>query len=179
MSSPRSASQRSCCTSATTGAVPLEEGSTSPITSRGRSSSSFPGTDHWPWIGQEKAVEEIQEFLTGMRDSAEPDRAMVAVMFVDIVDIVDSAKRAAKLGDRRWADLLESFYAVAKRALDGSRGLRRTSLAPAFGVAHHPARMSGIFGSSGKTANPAGTMGSLVGVIGRRSARCDQRIWRS
>jgi hypothetical protein len=26
--------------------------------------------------------------------------------------------------------------------------------------------MSGIFGSSGKTANPAGTVGSLVGVIG-------------
>jgi hypothetical protein len=26
--------------------------------------------------------------------------------------------------------------------------------------------MSGIFGSSGKTANPAGTIGSLVGVIG-------------
>ena len=45
-----------------------------------------------------------------MRDSAEPDRAMVTVMFVDIVD---SAKPAAKLGDRRWADLLESFYGVA------------------------------------------------------------------
>src|SRR5262249_12610082 len=26
--------------------------------------------------------------------------------------------------------------------------------------------MAGIFGSSGKTANPAGTIGSLVGVIG-------------
>jgi hypothetical protein len=26
--------------------------------------------------------------------------------------------------------------------------------------------MSGIFGSSGKTANPAGTIGTLVGVIG-------------
>ena len=26
--------------------------------------------------------------------------------------------------------------------------------------------MGGIFGSSGKTANPAGTVGSLVGAIG-------------
>jgi pimeloyl-ACP methyl ester carboxylesterase/class 3 adenylate cyclase len=79
----------------------------------------LPGADHWPWIGHEEAVEEIQEFLTGMRDSAEPDRAVTTVMFVDIVD---STKRAAELGDRRWADLLESLYAVVRRELDRYRG---------------------------------------------------------
>ena len=79
----------------------------------------LPGADHWPWIGHEEAVEEIQEFLTGMRDSAEPDRAIVTVMFVDIVD---STRRAAELGDRRWTDLLESFYAVVRRELDRYRG---------------------------------------------------------
>ena len=54
-----------------------------------------------------------------MRDSVEPERALVTVMFVDIVD---STKRAAELGDRRWADLLERFYAVVRRELDRSRG---------------------------------------------------------
>ncbi len=54
-----------------------------------------------------------------MRHSAEPDRAIVTVMFVDIVD---STRRAAELGDRRWTDLLERFYAVASRALDSFRG---------------------------------------------------------
>jgi class 3 adenylate cyclase len=38
------------------------------------------------------------------------------------VDIVDSTKRAAELGDRRWADLLESFYVVVRRELDRHRG---------------------------------------------------------
>ena len=101
----------------------------------------LPGADHWPWIGHEQAVEEIQEFLTGMRDSAEPDRAVATVMFVDIVD---STKRAAELGDRRWANLLESFYAVVRRELTPRtrdrygwrrvlRDLRRTS-------ARHPMR---------------------------------------
>jgi class 3 adenylate cyclase len=79
----------------------------------------LPGADHWPWIGHEEAVEEIQEFLTGMRETAEPDRSIVTVMFVDIVD---STRNAAELGDRRWADLLESFYAVVRRELDRYRG---------------------------------------------------------
>ena len=74
----------------------------------------LPGADHWPWIGDDRAVEEIQEFLTGMRDGAEVDRVLATVMFIDIVD---STRRAAELGDRRWADLLESFYAVVRREL--------------------------------------------------------------
>ena len=54
-----------------------------------------------------------------MRETAEPDRSIVTVMFVDIVD---STRNAAELGDRRWADLLESFYAVVRRELDRYRG---------------------------------------------------------
>jgi len=79
----------------------------------------LPGADHWPWIGDERAVEEIQEFLTGMRDGGEGDRVLATVMFVDVVD---STKRAAELGDRRWADLLESFYTVVRRELERFRG---------------------------------------------------------
>ena len=79
----------------------------------------LPGADHWPWIGDDRAVEEIQEFLTGMRDGGEVDRVLATVMFVDIVD---STKRAADLGDRRWADLLEGFYAVVRHELERFRG---------------------------------------------------------
>ena len=39
-------------------------------------------------------------------------------------------------------------------------------LAPVPRLVHHRAQMGGIFGSSGKAANPAGTVGSLVGAIG-------------
>ena len=95
--------------------MPIDEGREIAERVPGAKFVELPGADHWPWIGHEEAVEEIQEFLTGMRDSTEPDRALVTVMFVDIVD---STKRAAEVGDRRWTDLLESFYAVVRRDLD-------------------------------------------------------------
>ena len=99
--------------------VPIEEGQDIADHVPGAKFVELPGADHWPWIGHEEAIEEIQEFLTGMRDSTEPDRALVTVMFVDIVD---STKRAAEVGDRRWTDLLESFYAIVRRELDRHRG---------------------------------------------------------
>jgi pimeloyl-ACP methyl ester carboxylesterase len=96
--------------------VPIDEGRHIAERVPGAKFVELPGADHWPWIGgHEETVEEIQEFLTGVRDSIEPDRALVTVMFVDIVD---STKLAAKLGDRRWTDLLESFYAVVRRDLN-------------------------------------------------------------
>jgi pimeloyl-ACP methyl ester carboxylesterase len=101
-------------------AVPLEEGKYIADHIPAATFVELPGTDHWPWIGHEEAVEEIQEFLTGMRHSAEPDRAIVTVMFVDIAD---STTRAAELGDRRWAALLESFYTVASRASAAARSI--------------------------------------------------------
>jgi pimeloyl-ACP methyl ester carboxylesterase len=100
-------------------AVPFEEGKYIADHIPGAKFVELPGSDHWPWIGHEEAVEEIQEFLTGMRDSAESNRAVTTVMFVDIVD---STKRAAELGDRRWVALLERIYAVVRRELDRSRG---------------------------------------------------------
>src|SRR5439155_21461584 len=99
--------------------VPLSEGRYIADRIPGAKFVELAGADHWPWIGHEEAVEEIQEFLTGMREGAESHRAVVTVMFVDIVD---STKRATELGDRRWADLLESFYAVVRRELDRSQG---------------------------------------------------------
>ena len=99
--------------------VPLEEGKYIADHVPGARFVELPGTDHWPWIGHEEAVEEIQEFLTGMRDSAEPERALATVMFVDIVD---STRHAAQIGDRRWADLLESFYTIVRHELDRYRG---------------------------------------------------------
>ena len=100
-------------------AVPLEEGRYIADHIPGAKFVELPGADHWPWIGHDEAVEEIQEFLTGVRHSPEPDRAIVTVMFVDIVD---STKHAVDLGDRRWTDLLESFYTLVERALHRSRG---------------------------------------------------------
>jgi len=57
-----------------------------------------PGADHfWPLGEAERLVlEEITEFITGTRPSREPDRALVTLLFTDIVG---STERASELGD--------------------------------------------------------------------------------
>ncbi len=80
----------------------------------------LPGVDHWPWIGDSETVlDEVQEFLTGVRPAPEPDRVLATVLFTDIVG---STQRAAEVGDRRWHDLLDSYYALARNELERFRG---------------------------------------------------------
>lgn len=80
----------------------------------------LPGEDHLPWVGDQDAIlDEIEEFLTGVRRGPESDRVLATVMFLDVVG---STERAAALGDRGWRDLLESYYAVVRRELERYRG---------------------------------------------------------
>jgi class 3 adenylate cyclase/alpha-beta hydrolase superfamily lysophospholipase len=62
------------------------------------------GIDSFPFLGDSDAiVEEVEEFLTGVRSGGEFSRALLTVLFTDIVD---ATKHAARLGDGRWRDLL-------------------------------------------------------------------------
>lgn len=80
----------------------------------------LPGIDHVPWFGDLDAIlDEIEEFLTGVRHGPEPDRVLATVLFTDIVG---ATERAAALGDRRWRELLESYYAVVRQHLTRFRG---------------------------------------------------------
>lgn len=80
----------------------------------------LPGSDHHPWAGDVDAVvDEIEEFLTGVRHTPEPDRILATVLFVDIAG---STERVSQLGDRRWRELLESYRAAVRRELARSRG---------------------------------------------------------
>ena len=80
----------------------------------------LPGEDHLPWLSDVDAIlGEIEEFLTGMRRSAEPDRVLATVLFTDIVG---ATEKAASLGDRRWRDLLDGHNAVVRRELARFRG---------------------------------------------------------
>ncbi len=80
----------------------------------------LPGDDHLPFMGDaDTLVDEVQEFLTGTRDLAEPDRVLATVLFTDIVG---STERAAQLGDHRWRELLEGYYDLARRQLARFRG---------------------------------------------------------
>jgi pimeloyl-ACP methyl ester carboxylesterase/class 3 adenylate cyclase len=78
------------------------------------------GIDHIPWgCDSEIIVDEIEEFLTGVRPGAETERLLVTVMFTDIVK---ATERAAALGDRGWNDLLQSHHALVRRELAHFRG---------------------------------------------------------
>jgi pimeloyl-ACP methyl ester carboxylesterase len=80
----------------------------------------LPGRDNLPYVGDQDAVlDEVQEFLTGVRHGAEPDRVLATVLFTDIVG---ATARAAELGDRAWRDLLERHNAVVRRELERGRG---------------------------------------------------------
>jgi len=79
----------------------------------------LPGNDHVPWIDREEILAETQEFLTGVREPAEPDRVLATVLFTDIVG---STERARELGDRGWRDLLERHHALVRNELSRHRG---------------------------------------------------------
>ena len=58
-----------------------------------------------------EVLRHIEEFLLGLRGAAEPDRALAAILFTDIVG---STERAAAIGDRDWRDLIESHDVVVR-----------------------------------------------------------------
>ncbi|HWU32216.1 MAG TPA: adenylate/guanylate cyclase domain-containing protein [Marmoricola sp.] len=86
----------------------------------------LPGIDHAVWIGEtDRLVDEIEEFLTGVRRSVDVDRVLATVMFIDVVG---STQRAAAMGDRAWTDLLTQINAVIRDELQRFRGLEVKTL---------------------------------------------------
>lgn len=78
------------------------------------------GVDHLFFAEDtDRLLAEIQEFLTGERETVEPERVLATVLFADIVG---STAHAARLGDRRWHDLLNAFYGVVRTELTRFRG---------------------------------------------------------
>jgi class 3 adenylate cyclase len=73
------------------------------------------GDDHLFFTGDADTVlDEIEEFLTGVRPLPAVERVLATVLFTDIVD---STKRAVELGDERWKELLARHDAQVRRQL--------------------------------------------------------------
>lgn len=78
------------------------------------------GDDHLSLAGDTDAlVDEIEEFLTGVRPAVTSDRVLATVLFTDIVG---SSERASELGDERWRKLLDAHDAVVRSQLERFRG---------------------------------------------------------
>jgi pimeloyl-ACP methyl ester carboxylesterase len=78
------------------------------------------GDDHMPWAGDHDSIlDEVQEFLTGIRSSREIDRVLATVLFTDIVN---STEHMARVGDKAWNEWLDRHHAVVRRELASCRG---------------------------------------------------------
>jgi class 3 adenylate cyclase len=83
--------------------------------------AELPGRDHLAWLGDSASVvDEICRFVESVRDAeAVLDRAIATVMFVDIVD---STRRAAEVGDTAWRELLTRHRSAVRAQLARFRG---------------------------------------------------------
>jgi class 3 adenylate cyclase len=97
------------------------------------------GEDHIAFAGDQDALlDEVEEFLVGRRSGGEAERALATILFTDIVG---STEMAARLGDRRWRDLLESHDAAVRRELAAHRGREVKTMGDGFlAVFDGPAR---------------------------------------
>ena len=80
----------------------------------------LPGADSLYWVGDTAPMlDEIEEFITGVRGGFDAERVLTTIVFTDIVG---STERAAALGDGRWHDLLDNHDNVVRHELERFRG---------------------------------------------------------
>jgi class 3 adenylate cyclase/pimeloyl-ACP methyl ester carboxylesterase len=79
----------------------------------------LPGSSTLPWIDAEPLLDEIEEFLTGVRPAPVADRFLATILFTDLVG---STVTAQELGDAAWSRLVEQHHAVVRRELDRFAG---------------------------------------------------------
>jgi class 3 adenylate cyclase len=81
----------------------------------------LPGADSYWWAADcaPDILDEIEEFLTGVRGGRHADRKLATLLFTDIVD---STRRSSDLGDGRWRALLDQHDRTVRRQLARFRG---------------------------------------------------------
>jgi pimeloyl-ACP methyl ester carboxylesterase/class 3 adenylate cyclase len=80
----------------------------------------LPGSDDLYWIGDTDAMlDEVEEFLTGVRDHPSSDQVLATVA---VIAIVEPRKPVAETGDGRRRDLHERYRRMVSRHLDQLRG---------------------------------------------------------
>jgi class 3 adenylate cyclase/pimeloyl-ACP methyl ester carboxylesterase len=86
-------------------AIPVEAGRLLADRIPGARILEFPGIDHAFWVSDPDLMsDDIEQFVTGSVNHAEPDRVLATVLFTDIVG---STEMAARLGDTAWRQVLE------------------------------------------------------------------------
>jgi class 3 adenylate cyclase len=80
----------------------------------------IPGADSLPFAPDSLAsLDTVEEFLTGRLPPVQLDRVLATILFTDIVN---STGQAARLGDRRWREVLNRHDTVVEREVERFRG---------------------------------------------------------
>jgi pimeloyl-ACP methyl ester carboxylesterase/class 3 adenylate cyclase len=74
----------------------------------------LPGDTHVPFWEPDDVVDEMEEFLTGVRPTHVEDRVLATVLFTDLVG---STERLGVVGDHAWAQLLGRHHDVVRHEL--------------------------------------------------------------
>ena len=100
--------------------VPVEHGRYLAAHIAGSRYVELPGADALHWVGDTgPMLDEIEEFITGVRGGFDAERVLTTIVFTDIVG---STQRAAALGDLRWHDLLDNHDRIVRHELGRFRG---------------------------------------------------------
>jgi class 3 adenylate cyclase len=90
----------------------------------------LPGVDHLVFAGDYGALlDEIGEFLTGMKVARVVDRVLATVM---VTDIQGSTRLASELGDQNWSALLQLHRTKVRDELTRFRGVERNETGDGF-----------------------------------------------
>lgn len=80
----------------------------------------LPGEDHIAWYGdQDSLIAEVRAFVTGEQVSVAADRALMTLVFLDIVR---STEHLARMGDERWNSVLAQLDHSVSRRVSASGG---------------------------------------------------------
>ena len=113
------------------------------------------GNDRRPNLAEsDRLVDEIEEWLTGSRGTADPDRVLATVLFTDIVE---STRQVATLGDRAWRRVLDQHEIAARQEIARFRGRAVKSLGDGLlATFDRPARAVRCAGAIGERVRPLG-----------------------
>jgi class 3 adenylate cyclase len=72
------------------------------------------GEDHMPYVNPDQIIDEVEEFLTGVRPVAPTERVLATVLFTDLVGSTD---RVRQLGDQAWSELVSRHHGAVRSQL--------------------------------------------------------------
>ena len=101
--------------------IPVEAGRDLADRIAGSRFVELPGSDGYPWAGdQDSILDEVETFVRGSRAAEDTDRMLATILFTDIVG---STAKASELGDAGWKELLASHDERARAGISQFRGI--------------------------------------------------------